>query len=137
MANPEFKFDFEAVNGMAFEEGAVVLFGQLEAHYNEFVNQPPRPLIFGARTEPATEAAAPKPDERIKSPVVVDKDTITPKTVTMKKFEIKPTDEGAILLGEDINGNKISDQLLSGYDELPYGPVVGGVNGRYNLKASK
>ena len=45
---PEFKFDFDAVDGQPFEEATVSLFKQLQDHYNKHIK--PAPILFGGRS---------------------------------------------------------------------------------------
>lgn len=44
---PEFEFNFDAVEGMAFEDGARELFQQLQDHYNKHIK--PAPILFGGK----------------------------------------------------------------------------------------
>jgi len=49
-AIPEFHFDFAAVQGQTFEDGAELLFKQMEDHYNEHIK--PAPILFGGKSVP-------------------------------------------------------------------------------------
>lgn len=140
---PEFKFDFEAIEGMELTDGMAALFGQLEAHYNKHIK--PAPILFGGKrisapqftqefpTTPAEAKAADKPKP---TPKGMDLETITPTTVSMKTFVIRDSAAGdrKMIVGTDEKGSPVNDLLLYGYDEEPYGPVVSGESGRYNLK---
>lgn len=135
---PKFKFDFKAVEGKPYNEAFKQLFIQLQGHYNKFI-QPP-PLIFSVKQTiepilvPDTPAAPAQKEAPFEPEVSVNLEAITPKTRAMKSFVIKELDGHAIIEGVDIDGQPVSDQLLKGYDKPPYGPVVGGRVGRYNLK---
>lgn len=136
-ASVPFHFDMEAVKGLPFDEGAVALFRQLEDHYNRYIQ--PKPFIFGEG--PANEIVLPDGSKAISIPskkpeqeVVPDTETITPKTIPMRSFVIKE-DKGVVTLqGVAMDGKAITDTLKKGYDVMPYGPVVSGHAGRYNLK---
>ena len=154
---PEFHFDYDAIEGMEVTEAMVALFGQLEAHYNKHIK--PAPVLFGGKALPApvfsrqvdavstktTEPAKIDPDAIVAAaqpapaPGPVDTETITPKTVSMKSFSIKDGKDLGLKEGDTIlkgitdRGTEVFDKLLPGYDQLPYGPVVQGESGRYNL----
>jgi hypothetical protein len=149
---PEFHFDFEAIKGKSYEDGFKALFGQLETHYNTYINKKPS-FVFGV--DPATPGA----DRIVTMPVTTDDgtpvveagnteregnrkeapradhETITPKTIPLAKFQLDPGDNDTVLLtGTADDGTEIHDILLAGYETLPIGPVVSGRRGRYNLK---
>jgi hypothetical protein len=143
--NPEFHFDFSAVTGLEYTEAFEALFKQMEDHYNANF-QAPKLLFGGSRasdTRPQREMIDP---DKISPPVVkepngpVDTDKITPQTVNMKTFSIKDGKELGLKEGDTIlkgiteKGVEVFDKLLPGYDQQPYGPVVQGESGRYNLK---
>jgi len=157
---PDFHFDFTKVSGLELAAGAEVLFKQMEDHYNKYIK--PAPVLFGEATFPAPSAEnrqlvdavskttieppKPNPDAVVATSEPagpVDTETITPKTITMKSFAIKDAGEygiktgGAMIKGITEKGVEVFDKLLPGYDQMPYGPVVQGESGRYNLKASK
>lgn len=44
---PEFKFDYDKIEGKSVDEAMLILFGQMEAHYNAHVK--PAPIIFGGK----------------------------------------------------------------------------------------
>lgn len=136
---PKFKFDFKAVEGKPYDQAFRELFIQLQGHYNKFI-QPP-PLIFSAKqvptiefTHPDAPGAPPQKEKPFEPEVNIDVETITPKTRAMRTFAISEVNGHAIIEGVDSEGNPVSDQLLKGYDKTPYGPVVSGRVGRYNLK---
>lgn len=153
---PEFKFDFDKVADMDVTEAIVALFGQLEAHYNKHIK--PAPILFGGKTLSApvfpqrvdavstktTETPMIDPDAIVAArpappPGPVDTDTVTPKTINMKSFAIKDGKELGLKEGDSIlkgiteKGAEVFDKLQPGYDQPPYGPVVQGESGRYNL----
>lgn len=142
---PEFKFDFEAVEGMELAEGMVALYVQLQAHYNKHIK--PAPILLGGKrfsapAGPDTEVVAvtESSDPVKKSPVKgIDVETITPDTKQLADFSIRDSAMGdrKMIVGKDVAGNVINDILLPGYDVEPLGPVVSGEQGRYNLKISK
>lgn len=161
---PEFHFDFSKVSGLELAAGAEVLFKQMEDHYNKHIK--PAPVLFGEATFPApvfrapvdavskTEVGpAPKrpmvdPDKIVAQAAIphtgpIDTETVDEKTIQMRSFSIKDAADlgiksgGAMLKGVTDKGVEVFDKLLPGYDEQPYGPVVQGESGRYNLKASK
>lgn len=132
-----FRFDMEAVKGLPFDEGAVALFRQLEDHYNRYIQ--PKPFIFGEGPVTPTfppETGGPAPAKKVEPEVVPDLETITPKTIPMKSFVIKEdkANDVVTLQGVAMDGKAITDTLKKGYDTMPYGPVVSGRAGRYNLK---
>jgi hypothetical protein len=147
---PAFHFDFDKIKGLSYEEGFKALFGQLEEHYNTYINKKPT-FVFGAdpampggdttvTTAPPTPADAaaeagntPREGNRKEAPRA-DHDTITPKTIPMKSFQLDPGDNGILLTGFADDGTEVKDILLAGYETLPIGPVVSGRRGRYNLK---
>lgn len=130
----EFHFDFDAVKGLEYDQAFTALFLQLEGWVNS--NQP-KSLIFGgsAAAAPADPAAPPAP----KKITNLDTTTITPKTITMKSFVIRDNAAGdrKMLIGKAMDDTEIDDLILPGYDQEPYGPVVTGEAGRYNLKRTK
>lgn len=157
---PEFHFDFSAVSGKPFEDGAIILFQQLEAHYNEHIR--PAPILFGGQqleaptarkqVDAVSKVEIPKPtidpDAIVAQAAIphsgpIDTESVDPKTIQMRSFSIKDASDfgiksgGAMLKGITDKGVEVFDKLLPGYDEQPYGPVVQGESGRYNLKASK
>lgn len=157
---PEFHFDYEKVEGLDITEAMQTLFGQMEAHYNEHIK--PAPILFGGvklsasptKVNPYRGAdavskttveppmidpdaiVAPKPAAE---PGPVDTETVTPKTLNMKSFAIKDGKELGLKEGDTIlkgiteKGVEVFDKLLPGYDQQPYGPIVSGESGRYNL----
>lgn len=148
MSAPRFKFDFDAVKGLTYEEGFELLFKQMEAHYNEHVNRKPT-FVFGV--DPATPGAdrtvitpSSAPNQNVPAentrpdgnhrPQRADTDTITPKTIPMTDVRLVKTAEGVALHGKAADGSEVSDMLIKGYDVPPYGPVVSGRRGRYNLQ---
>ena len=151
---PEFHFDYSAVEGKDLTEAVEALFGQLEAHYNRHIK--PAPILFGGKsiTAPVFKQEFPStpkqaemvdPDKIAAKPAPaqpagpVDTETVTPKTVNMKSFAIKDGKElglkegDAMLKGITDKGVEVFDKLLPGYDQPPYGPIVQGESGRYNL----
>jgi hypothetical protein len=152
---PEFHFDYDKVEGMDITEAMQTLFGQMEAHYNKHIK--PAPILFGGKTlsapqirmESTPPGPNPLPDmidpDKIAPPAPakpagpVDTETITPKTINMKSFAIKDGKELGLKAGDSIlkgitdKGAEVFDKLLPGYDQQPYGPVVAGESGRYNL----
>lgn len=125
----EFHFNFDAVAGMDYETGLRTLLGQFEDHYN---STQAVPFVFGASKPAALTAAPPKPAEPPK--VKPDFETITPKTIALKSFNIKAEGNRKRLVGVTVSGEGVNDLILPGYDEEPYGAVLTGEAGRYNLK---
>lgn len=150
---PEFFFDFDAIKGLSYEDGFKALFFQLQGHYNEYINKKPT-FVFGVDPgQPGADRTVVTPAETSKDdPTAVpinepnqggrkkpqefkaDTETITPKTVPMQEVLLTRTDSGVMLTGKADDGTDISDTLLPGYEKAPYGPVVSGRRGRYNLK---
>lgn len=144
---PQFAFDFDVLKGLTYEEGFRALFAQLETHYNTYINKKPT-FVFGV--DPATPGAdfsAPPipargdvvqaentPRDGTHKVAKADTETITPKTIPMKFATLQSTADGVILAGTADDGTEISDILIPGYETPPYGPVVSGRRGRYNLK---
>lgn len=153
---PEFVFDFDAIKGLNYEDGFMALFFQMQHHYNTYINRKPT-FVFGAdpaepgadRTvitppqasseptdsTPKVEANEPSQGGRMKPQTFkADTDTVTPKTIPLASADLTAGDGGVVLTGKADDGTEISDILLPGYDKPPYGPVVSGRRGRYNLK---
>lgn len=149
----DFHFDFLAVEGMDYETGLMTLLRQFEDHYNTNFKSK---LTFGAVGSRAdkghsdaptvstddrkpTNQVAPVPVTPTKPAGPVDTETVTPKTMNMKSFAIKDGKELGLKEGDTIlkgitdKGTEVFDKLLPGYDQQPYGPVVAGESGRYNL----
>jgi hypothetical protein len=151
---PEFVFDFDKIKGLSYEDGFMALFFQLQHHYNTYINKKPT-FVFGAdpadapfkQEFPNTVAEAKAADPQ-QVPIVepnqggrrkpqefkADTDTVTPKTIPMQGVTLTKSESGVILSGKADDGTEIEDILLPGYDKPPYGPVVSGRRGRYNLK---
>jgi hypothetical protein len=151
---PEFVFDFDKIKGLSYEDGFMALFFQLQHHYNTYINKKPT-FVFGADpAEPGADRTvitppvtndAPKGNEvpivepnqggrRKPQEFKADTDTVTPKTIPMQGVTLTKSEGGVILSGKADDGTEIEDILLPGYDKPPYGPVVSGRRGRYNLK---
>lgn len=126
----EFHFDFNAVQGMDYETGLKTLLSQFEDHYNSTQSAP---FVFGA-SKPAAPLVAEPSKPAIPPKVKPDFETITPKTIALKSFNIKAEGERKRLVGVTLTGEGVNDLILPGYDDEPYGAVLSGENGRYNLK---
>lgn len=131
---PPFAFDFTSLAGLPFEDAIQSAFRQMEDHYNKYII--PAPIIFGGQKLTAPElgiistpppAPAPPPQEPVYKP---DTETVTPKTIPLKVYQI----DNRLLTGIAVDGREIKDTILKGYDVEPYGPVISGEHGRYNLK---
>lgn len=131
----KFKFDFDAIKGLTYEEGFKALFQQMEDHYNSEVNKKPD-FIFGA------DFAQPGADRSVETEVTpVPAGLVAPDD---KKFirvapdwEVKDATtlglkEGNILTGVSVDGVEIFDYVKN-YKE---GDVVAdGESAKYDLSA--
>lgn len=151
MANiPEFHFDFEAVEGQAFEEAAVNLFKQMEDHYNAHIK--PAPIVFGGKSfaPPAPsiigiDPAKPGEDRTVVTPPapvggLVAKPPTPSKLVRMKDdYEIKNgadlgLKEGYVLTGVNDKDVEVFDFLV---DYTPGDQIVTGESAKYDLGRKK
>lgn len=126
---PEFHFDFGAVQGMPFEEGAEQLFRQLESHYNTHIQ--PKPYIFGA------DPAKPGADRSVETVITPPAPTVSHENVLRMKddYEIKEGKDlglkaGNVLTGVTEDGIEVFD-FLKNY--TPGDQIVEGDSGKYDL----
>lgn len=126
----EFHFNFDAVQGMDYETGLKTLLTQFEDHYN---STQAAPFVFGA-SKPAAALTAEPTKPTAPPRVKPDFETITPKTIALKSFSIKAEGARKRLVGVTVAGEGVNDLILPGYDDEPYGAVLSGETGRYNLK---
>ena len=130
----KFEFDFGAVSGMPFEQGAQELFRQMEKHYNEHIQ--PKPYIFGA------DPAKPGADRSVETEVTaIPAGLVAPddkKLVRVKPgWEVKDAStlglkEGNVLVGVNMQDVEIFDYVKNYKD----GDVIAdGESAKYDLSA--
>lgn len=131
---PAFKFDFDAIKGLTYEEGFVTLFQQLEDHYNANVNVKPS-FVFGA------DPAQPGADRSISAthddplPSTTKKPYSADLIRVKDDYEIKQgkdlgLKDGFVLTGVSSEDVEIFD-FLKNYTEGD--TVVEGESGKYDL----
>lgn len=139
---PEFNFDFSAVEGQPFEEAAVALFKQLEAHYNKHIK--PAPILFGkaavARPSIVMDSTPPGPNpfhqEYPSTPAEAENIIQMQDGYEIKmgeKFGLK--ENTFILDGVTADGVEVFDKLIT--TGPPWPLIVEGEAGKYNLGTAK
>jgi len=133
----QFKFDFNAIKGLTYEEGFKALFQQLEDHYNANVNVKPA-FVFGADpAQPMPTFEQTGPDTVIARNVDV---FAAPKNTELVRvepeYEIKDGKDlglkaGAVLVGIRSDTKAEVFDLLKNY--TPGDQIVEGDSGKYDL----
>lgn len=139
---PEFKFNYEAVDGLDVTEAMKALMNQMAAHYNKHIK--PAPILFGGKpvappVHIGVDPASPDGDKQVTT--VMRGDTIEQQvegdvTQMSDDYEIKPGEavglkEGFVLSGVTSDGLEVFDKLKT--QGPPWPLIVEGESGKYNL----
>lgn len=127
----KFSFDFGAVSGMPFEQGAQELFRQMEKHYNEHIQ--PKPYIFGA------DPAKPGADRSVETIVAPTPTTLDDKKLIRVKpgWEVKDATTLGLKAGNILTGLNQDDVEIFDYvKNYKDGDVIAdGESAKYDLSA--